>query len=180
MAYFPSRSPMLELTLIGTCLVYDFRALVLTGPEDAVAEVARRSSWTLAAQGEVRLHLGLALFDRPFVYTPTRLITEGQQVIEGEAVFDWLLAGCYRMPRSEVFGVDARGREAQVFARDIDIEESPIAVLGPGIWVVAVAQIDPALGKQVQSSDRLDLPDRFRKALKIYRIGWDVQLGKLF
>lgn len=170
---------MLELTLTGTCLADDFRALLLTGPEDVVAEAARRSGWRLAAQGEVQLHLGLALFDRPFVYTPTRLITERQQVIEGEEMFDWLVAGCYRMPRSEVFGVDARGREAQVFARDIDIEESPIAVLDHGTWVVAVVEIDPALTGQPQVSERLDLPDRFRKALKAYRARSSVKLEKL-
>lgn len=169
---------MLELTLNGVCLAYDFRALVLTGP--CAEEAARRSKWTIAAQGEVKLHLGVALFDRPFVYTPTHLITEREEALNGEEVFDWLVEGCYRMPRSEVFGIDAHGREAQVFARDIDVEESPIAVFDHGIWVVAVVEIDPALGKQVQLLDGFELPDRFHKALKTYRIGGEVQLDKLF
>jgi hypothetical protein len=160
---------MLELTLTGLCLAYDFRAVVLTGP--CAEEAAHRSTWTVAAQGEVKLHLGVALFDRPFVYTPTHLITERQQALNGEDVFDWLVEGCYRMPRSEVFGIDAHGREAQVFARDIDIEESPIAVFGAGMWVVAVVEIDPTLGKQVLQIDRPELADRFRAALKCYRAG---------
>lgn len=160
---------MLELTLNGICLLYDFRALVLTGP--GAEEVATRSKGSIVARGEVPLHLGVALFDRPFVYTPTRIITERQQIIAGEDIFDWLKEGCYRMPRSEVFGIDAHRREAQVFARDIDIEESPIAVFEYDTWVVAVVEIDPALGQRVQPLARPELTDRFRAALKCYRAG---------
>ena len=168
---------MLEFTLNGLCLAYDFRALVLTGA--GAAQAARRWNWTLVAQGEVPLHLGVALFDRPFVYTPTYLITEGQLTIRDEDVFDWLVDGCYRMPRSEVFGVDAHGREAQVFARDIDIEESPIAVFGHGIWVVAVVEIDPVPGKQVRRLDRPDLLGRFHKALKSFQAEMETNLIQL-
>ena len=121
----------------------------------------------------------MALFDRPFVFTPTRIITERQQTIEGEAVFDWLVEGCYRMPRSEVFGLDVRGKDAQVFARDIDVEESPIAVYGYGTWIVALIEIDPTLGAEVQRLDRPELPDRFRRALKYYRSGLSVNLTKM-
>ncbi len=170
---------MLELILNGICLQYDFRALLLTRPGPDAERAAKQSKWSIAAQGEVQLHLGVALFDRPFVYTPTHLVTERQQTIYGEEVFDWLVEGCYRMPRSEVFGIDVYGREAQVFARDIDIEESPIAVFGHGTWVVAVVEIDPALGKQIQLLDRPELPQRFWKALKRYRVGLEVKLAKL-
>jgi len=69
---------MIELTLNGLCLEYDFRALILTGT--GAAEVATRAKWTIAAQGEIDLHLGVALFDRPFIFTPTRIITERQQL----------------------------------------------------------------------------------------------------
>jgi hypothetical protein len=174
---------MIQLPLHGVCLEYDFRALVLTGA--GAAEVATQSKWPIIAQGEIDLHLGVALFDRPFVFTPTQIITERQQTIAGEAVFDWLVEGCYRMPRSEVFGLDARGKEAQVFARDIDIEESPIAVYGYGTWIIALIEIDPALGAEVRrldQSERLDqaeLPDRFQKALKYYRAGSAVNLIRL-
>ena len=75
------------------------------------------------------------------------------------------------MPRSEVFGIDARGKDAQVFARDIDVEESPIVVYGFGIWIVALIEIDPTLGAEVQQRDRSELPDRFQKALKHYQAG---------
>lgn len=173
---------MLELTLNGLCLEYDFRALLFTGAGAAAA--AQRLKWSIAAQGEIILHLGVALFDRPFVFTPTRLITERQQTIAGAAVFDWLREGCYRMPRSEVFGVDVHGKEAQVFARDIDVEESPIAVLGHGTWVAARVEVDPALGAEVHPFDQPELPERWSKALKGYRAGpasdWTKQIEQWF
>ena len=164
----------MQWTLHGLCLEYDFRALILTGM--GAEDVAARSKWPIIARGEITLHLGVALFDRPFVFTPTRIITERQQTIDAEAVFDWLAEGCYRMPRSEVFGHDAHGKEAQVFASDIDVEESPIAVYGHGTWIVALIEIDPALGAEVQQFDRVELPDRFHRALKSFRAGSNVKL----
>jgi hypothetical protein len=168
---------MIELTLDGICLEYDFRALIVTGA--GAEEAAARSKWSIAAHGEIDLHLGVALFDRPFVFTPTRLITERQQSIAGEAVFDWLVEGCYRMPRSEIFGLDIRGQDAQVFARDVDIEESPIAVYGHGTRIVALVEIDPALGAATQRHDQLELPARWVKALQRYRAGPAVKLANL-
>ncbi len=168
---------MLHWTVNGICLEYDFRALILTGP--GAADAAARSGWSIATQGAIDLHLGVALFDRPFVFTPTHIITERQQTIEGEAVFDWLIDGCYRMPRSEVFGFDVRGREAQIFAREIDVEESPIALYGSGTWIVALVEIDPALGAEIRQLDRAALPDRFGKALQYYRAGLDIDLVRL-
>ncbi len=167
---------MLEIKLNGICLEYDFRALIIRGA--GAPEAAARSKWSIAAQGEIGLHLGVALFDRPFVFTPTRIITERQQTIAREAVFDWLVAGCYRMPRSEVFGRDLRGKEAQVFARDVDVEESPIAVYGPGTWIVALVEIDPTLSAEVRRLDRPELPRRWIKALPCYRVGPDVDLTR--
>ena len=168
---------MLDMTLNGLCLEYDFRALIVTGA--GAKEAAARSKWPVVAQGEIKLHLGVALFDRPFVFTPVRIITERQQAVEGEAVFDWLAEGSYRMPRSEVFGLDARGKDAQVFARDIDVEESPIAVQGFGTWIIALVEIDHALGAEVLRLDRPELPDRFQLALKYYRSGLSVNLPKI-
>ena len=69
-------SRMIELTLNGIVLEYDFRALIVTGA--GAAEAAARSRWPIIAQGEICLHLGVALFDRPFVFTPMRVITERQ------------------------------------------------------------------------------------------------------
>lgn len=160
---------MLSWIVTGICLEYDFRALIVNGT--GADEVVTRLKWPVLARGAIELHLSVALFDRPFIFTPTRIITERQQTIDGEAVFDWLIEGCYRMPRSEVFGLDVRGKEAQVFARDIDVEESPFAVHGHGTWVVAVIEIDPALGAAVQRLDRAELPDRFARAVKYYRAG---------
>ena len=178
---------MIQWTLSGICLEYDFRALILTGT--GAEEVAARSKWPVVARNEITLQLGVALFDRPFVFTPTHIITERQQTIAGAAVFDWLADGGYRMPRSEVFGVNAFGRtDAQVFARDIDVEESPIAVYNPGTWIVAFIEIDPALGAEIQRHAHpawladAGLPDRFHKVLRCYRAGpqinWTKQLPK--
>ena len=168
---------MTEITLNGICIARDFRALILTGAD--AEQVAMRSKWEVVARGEVTLTLGVALFDRPFVFTPRSIITERNQTIEGDHVFDWLPEGGYHMPRSEVFGVNARGHPAQVFARDIDIESSPIAVLDYGTWVIGIVEIDPATPDQLQRIDQLDLPERFRKALKGYRARSDVRLEKL-
>ncbi len=168
---------MIETTLNGICLEYDFRALIVTG--SSAEEIAAQPKWSIAARGAIKLHLGAALFDRPFIFTPTHIITERQQMIQEAAVFDWMVGGCYRMPRSEVFGFDARGKEAQVFARDIDVEESPIAVYGYGTWIVALVEIDSALGAEVQLIDRPELPDRFQKALRRYRAGHHAKLERM-
>jgi len=159
----------LSITLTGVCVAYDFRALLLTG--DGALDVAQRSKWEIVAQGEVTLTLGVALFDRPFIFTPERVVTERQQAIEGERVFDWLSEQGYAMPRSEVFGRNVRGREGQIFARDIDIEASPIAVCDYGSWVIALIEIDASHSGQLQLPDRSTLPDRFCRVLKTYRAG---------
>lgn len=167
----------LSITLAGVCVAYDFRALLLTG--DGALEVAQRSKWEIVAQGQVTLTLGVALFDRPFIFTPTRVVTERQLTIEGERVFDWLAEQGYAMPRSEVFGRNARGREAQIFAREIDIEASPIAVCDDGHWVIALVTIDPATPDGPPLPERPSLPPRFDRALKAYRVGGQVRLAQL-
>ena len=166
----------LILTLNGLCLAFDFRALVLTGPH--AEDAAKKMKWSIAAQGEIQLELAVALFDRPFIFTPRSIITERNQTIEWPRLLDWLPDGGYQMPRSEVFGLDVRGRKAQVFARDIDLEASPIAVLGYATWVMGLVEIDPMAG-QPQRIDRPEWPDRFRKTLKCYRAGPSVNLQKL-
>ncbi|HZY43826.1 MAG TPA: hypothetical protein VFF70_03675 [Anaerolineae bacterium] len=157
-------------TFTGICLALDFRALLLTG--SGAEEVAQKPNWKIAAQGDVDLHLGVMLFDRPFVFTPRSIITERNQTIEGVAnVLEWLGDGAYSMPRSEVFGLNARGIESQIFAREIDVEASPIALLGHGHWVMAQVEIDPDKGSEITPIGKLSLPVRFRRALKVYRAG---------
>ena len=167
----------LTLALNGLCLAFDFRALVLTGPP--AADLAQKTKWPIAAEGEFRLELALALFDRPFIFTPRSIITEHNQTIDWPLLLDWLPDGGYQMPRAEVFGFDVRGREAQIFARDIDLEVSPIAVLGHATWVMALVELDPAAADQPQPIDRPEWPERFRRALKCYRAGPGVNLHKL-
>lgn len=164
-------------TVNGFCLAYDFRALIVTGA--GAAEVAKHSGWEIMAQGALNVTVGVALFDRPFIFTPTRIITERQQTIESDQVLAWLLEQGYNFPRSEVFGVNVRGREAQIFARDIDLAVSPIAIYDYGTWIVGLVEIDPAAPDRPQLLDRLDLPERFRRALKVYRAGPNVPLTSL-
>ena len=110
----------------------------------------------LSAQGALTLRLGVALYAPPFLFVPHSVIDERGAVFQGEIVFDWLRAMAYDMPRSEVFGVNARGRDDQVFARDIDLESSPIVVGGPDESPVYVAARVGAT----------ELPPRFVAALK--------------
>jgi hypothetical protein len=168
----------LILTFTGLCLAFDFRALLLTG--EGAEDAAARSGWTIAARDEVTLHLGVSLFDRPFVFTPRSIITERNQTIDGLAnVLEWLVDGAYSMPRSEVFGVNARGHESQIFAREIDVEASPIAMVGHGLWLIAQVEIDPDKGTEITPIGKLSLPIRFRRALKVYRAGPRSNLEKI-
>ncbi len=171
---------MTELThtFSGVCLAFDFRALLLTGA--VTDEITNRSNWKIAARDEVDLHLGVSLFDRPFMFTPRSIITERNQTIDGiDRVLEWLIDGAYTMPRSEVFGVNTRGQEAQIYAREIDVESSPIAMLSHNIWVLAHVVIDPELGTEIQPIGKLSLPDQFRRALKVYRAGPRSDLEKI-
>jgi hypothetical protein len=165
-------------TFPGLCLAFDFRALLLTG--EGAEDAAVRSGWTIAARDEVNLHLGVSLFDRPFVFTPRSIITERNQTIDGLTnVLAWLVDGAYSMPRSEVFGVNTRGHESQIFAREIDVEASPIAMLGHGLWVIAHVEIDPDQGAEIIPIGKLSLPLRFRRALKVFRAGPRSNLEKI-
>lgn len=169
----------ISTTLNGLCISHDFRALLLTGEAAGVAAAAAAAGWRELAQGEVPVTLGVRLFDRPFLFTPVKIITERNRPIEGEAIFNWLAARGYAMPRSEVLGLDARGREAQVFVRDIDIELSPVAIFKHGVLIAALVEIDPAHIGEPRLLDRPELPDRFREALKIYRAGPAADLTRL-
>lgn len=165
-------------TFTGLCLAFDFRALLLTGAGAKDVEV--QSGWEIAARAEVTLHLGVSLFDRPFMFTPRSIITERNETIEGLSnVLAWLVDGAYSMPRSEVFGVNTRGHDAQIYAREIDVESSPIALLGNGLWVIAQVEIDPDKGSEITPIGKLSLPLRFRRALKVYRAGPRSNLEKI-
>ena len=148
--------------LNGVMVAYDVRGLtkgvLIVGPETAaIARRLQAEGARLIAQGALTLRLGVALYDRPFLFTPSLVIDELGNVIEGEAAFDWLRANAYDLPRSEVFGIDARGREDQVFAREVDVESSPIVIGGPDDAPVYVAAL---IGWT-------ELPLRFAAALKV-------------
>jgi hypothetical protein len=98
----------------------------------------------------------VALFDRPFIFVPHSVIDERGASFQGEIVFDWLRLRAYEMPRSEVFGLNAQGMSDQVFAREVDVESSPIVVGGPETAPVYVAAV---LGEA-------PLPPRFAQALR--------------
>ena len=151
--------------LDGAIVAYDAKTLpkgVLIAGPDAASIVRQMLSDGLSdgarqiAQGALTLRLGVALYDRPFIFTPGFVIDEMGRTIEGEVVFDWLRLNAYDMPRSEVFGIDARGREDQVFARDVDVEAGPIVIGGPDGAPVFVAAV---IGQ-------VALPPRFTLALR--------------
>ncbi len=54
-----------------------------------------------------------------------------------------------------------------------------IALFEHGTWVVGLVEIDPAASDQPQRLAWIDLPDRFRTALKCYRAGPGVRLETL-
>jgi len=93
----------------------------------------------MAAQGEIDLIWEWPLFDRPFIFTP-HVSYRAAAVDRGRSRVRWLAEGCYRMPRSEVFGRDGlRWQRGAGLARDIDMR-SPIAVHGP--WDVDRALVE--------------------------------------
>ncbi|HEY4691302.1 MAG TPA: hypothetical protein VIK33_18485 [Anaerolineae bacterium] len=133
------------------------KGVLLAGSNaSALAAALVADGGQIAAQGALALRLGVALYDRPFVFVPHSIIDERGALFQGEIVFDWLRATAYDMPRSEVFGVNVRGKQDQVFARDVDVEASPIVVGGPDDAPVFVAA---RIGG-------VDLPPRFAAALK--------------
>jgi len=146
----------------GALVAYDVSGLmkaVLITTHDAASIAARlqESGDELIQLGALTLRLGVALYDRPFLFVPHSILDESGAAFKGEVVFDWLRARAYDMPRSEVFGVNARGREDQVFARDIDVESSPIVVGGTETSPVYVAAW---IGVG-------ELPSRFASALTV-------------
>lgn len=152
---------MLICQLDGSLVTYEINALwkgvLLAGQGHAdLAGQLVQGGARLVEQGRLSLRLGVALYDRPFLFVPQSIIDEAGRLFEGEIVFDWLRAQAYDMPRSEVFGVNAAGKADQVFARDVDVESSPIVVGGPGAAPIYVAV---RIGEA-------QLPPRFALALK--------------
>ena len=134
------------------------KGVLISGPSyQEIAKQLQRDGARLIAEGAITLQLGVALYDRPFLFVPHSIIDEQGRTFRGEVVFDWIRASAYDMPRSEVFGVNARGKPDQVFAREVDVEISPIVVGGPDTAPVYVAlRIGTA-----------QLPPRFAAALKV-------------
>jgi len=145
----------------GAILAYavgDLRKGVLAvGPQvEEFVDALVKDGAQPVTQGALTLRLGVALYDRPFLFLPHSVIDERGAAFQGDIVFDWLRAMAYDMPRSEVFGLNARGREDQVFARDVDVESGPVVVGGPDAAPVYV----------VARIGAVELTPRFASALK--------------
>ena len=155
------RDVILTHQLDGAIVAYTVNALLkgvlVAGPgyADVAGQLVGDGAQPIV-QGALTLRLGVALYAPPFVFVPHSIIDEAGASIRGEAVFDWLRESAYDMPRSEVFGLNARGQEDQIFARDVDVESSPIVVGGPDASLVYVAA---RIGEA-------SLPPRFAAALK--------------
>ncbi|MGH2593509.1 MAG: hypothetical protein ACRDGG_08355, partial [Anaerolineae bacterium] len=140
-------------------------ALVVGPGYPAIAARLVKDGAQPIAQGALTLRLGVALYDRPFFFIPHSIIDETGASIQGEVVFDWLRDTAYDMPRSEVFGVTARGKDDQVFARDVDVESSPIVVGGPEaspVYVVTLigeARLPPRFAAALKTLAVVDLPE---------------------
>jgi len=145
----------LTLTLNGICLAFDFRALVLIGPTRRKPGAGNRNG---RSRPGVRsnLELAVSLFDRPFIFTPRSIITSAIKRSSGPRLLDWLPDGGYQMPRSEVFGLDVHGREAQVLRprhRYRKCHRSPCWTMRT--WVLGLVEIDPASAEST-ATDRID------------------------
>jgi hypothetical protein len=165
---------MLTVQLEGSLVAYEIDArlkgVLLAGREHArFAGRLVGDGAQLIEQGMLALRLGVALYDRPFLFIPQSIIDEAGRTYQGEVVFDWLPAQAYDMPRSEVFGVNAAGKPDQVFARDVDVESSPIVVGGPDAAPVYIAR---RVGEA-------HLPPRFARALKSVPISELVKLRQI-
>jgi len=156
MNHLPLVTQCVEGTIVAYATADLLKGVLVTGADCArIVESLLADGARLIGQGALTLRLGVALYDRPFVFVPHSVIDEAGRQFRGEVIFDWLRLAGYEMPRSEVFGLDARGREDQVFARDIDIESSPIVVGGPDEAAVFIAR---RIGEAA-------LPPRFAQAL---------------
>ena len=149
---------LVEATLVAYDDGHLLKGVLITAPDrDAIAARLIVDGAQLVEQGALTLRLGVALYDRPFVFVPHSIISEMGAIVEGEVLFDWLRAKAYDQPRSEVFGVNARGADDQVFAREIDLQESPIVVGGSEDAQVYVAL---CIGQ-------VELPPRFAARLRV-------------
>jgi hypothetical protein len=161
---------VLAHSLEGSLVAYEvsglLKAALVAGPDHAAqAERLIADGARLIAQGQLRLRLGVALYDRPFLFVPHTIIDEAGALFRGELVLDWLRLRAHDMPRSEVLGVNARGKDDQVFARDVDVESSPIVVGGPDespVYVVCrigAAQLPPRFTAALRACASHDPPD---------------------
>jgi len=147
----------LDGAIVGYDLELLTKGVLVTGP--GFADVAARlvgDGSRLIQQGSLTLRLGVLLYAEPYLFIPQSIVDEVGQSFAGETVFDWFGANAYTMPRAQVFGIDAAGKNDMIFARDVDVESSPIVVGGPDASPVYVA-----LGYGEAS-----LPPRFAKALR--------------
>jgi len=143
--------------LVGYDLELLTKGILVAGP--GFAEVAARlvqDGGRLIQQGSLTLRLGVLLYAAPYLFVPQSIVDEVGQTFTGEIVFDWFRANAYTMPRAEVFGLNAAGQADMIFARDVDVESSPIVVGGDDASPVYVAFVH----------GEAPLSPRFAKALR--------------
>ena len=148
----------LDGAIVGYDLELLTKGVLVTGP--GFADVAARlvgDGGRLIQQGSLTLRLGVLLYAEPYLFIPQSIVDEVGQTFAGETVFDWLSANAYTMPRAQVFGTHAAGKNDMIFARDVDVESSPIVVGGPDASPVYVAFVH----------GQTPFPPRFSKALRL-------------
>jgi hypothetical protein len=147
----------LEGAIAGYDLELLTKGVLVTGPGFAdVAARLVRDGGHLIEQGLLTLRLGVLLYAEPYLFIPQSIVDEAGQIFAGEVVFDWFGTSAYSMPRAQVFGTNAVGKDDMIFARDVDVESSPIVVGGPDASPVYVALV----------YGQASFPPRFSKALR--------------
>ena len=147
----------LDGAIVGYDLELLTKGILVAGPgfADTATQLVQHGG-RLIQQGALTLRLGVLLYAEPFLFIPQSIVDEVGQTVAGEIVFDWFGANAYTMPRAQVFGTNAAGKTDMIFARDVDVESSPIVVGGPDTSPVYVALVH----------GRASLPPRFARALK--------------
>jgi hypothetical protein len=156
----------LDGAIVGYDLEFLTKGVLVTGPNfaDVVARLVGDGG-RLIQQGSLSLRLGVLLYAEPYLFIPQSIVDEVGQTFAGETIFDWFGANAYTMPRAQVFGTYAAGKKDMIFARDVDVESSPIVIGGSDaspVYVVFVhgqMSLPPRFSRAVRSLSAEQLPE---------------------
>jgi hypothetical protein len=106
----------------GALLALDELTVLVVGP----------SAHELAGPVDVlSVTYGLRLLDDERLFFPSFVGDDFGVQHAGAALYAWLADNAFMQPRAGVFGVWPGGRGDQIFARDVDVAERPVALAAP-------------------------------------------------